>query len=49
MLRMADFEAPQLVFIDESGCDNRVGYRKTGWSPRGITPQKVTEFPRGDR
>lgn len=34
----------QFVFVDESGSDNRDGFRRTGWSPRG-----VTKFHRGKR
>ena len=26
------------VFVDESGCDKRIGFRRTGWSPLGVTP-----------
>jgi hypothetical protein len=26
------------VFVHESGCDKRVGHRRTGWSPLGVTP-----------
>ena len=39
----------QLVFVDESGCDKRVGHRRTGWSPRGLTPVQVARFHRGER
>lgn len=39
----------QLVFVDESGCDKRAGLRRTGWSPRGVTPVQVVQFHRGKR
>lgn len=28
----------KFIFIDELRCDRRVGFRRTAWSPRGITP-----------
>ena len=39
----------QLVYVDESGCDKRIGFRRTGWSPLGVTPQQITQFHRGER
>lgn len=44
-----DFSSYQLVYVDESGCDKRIGFRKTGWSPRGTTPSQVTKFHRDQR
>jgi transposase len=32
------FASYHLVYIDESGCDRRLGFRSTGWSPVGVTP-----------
>ncbi|KAM0714702.1 hypothetical protein Q7P37_009719 [Cladosporium fusiforme] len=46
---MSQYASYQLVFVDESGCDKRVGYRRTGWSPRGIAPVQVAQFRRGER
>ena len=37
------------VFIDESGCDKRIGFRRTGWSPRGVAPVQVAKFHREQR
>jgi transposase len=37
------------VFVDESGCDKRAGYRRWGWSPKGCYPVQVTKFSRGKR
>ncbi|KMQ43220.1 hypothetical protein HL42_6125 [Trichophyton rubrum] len=37
------------VFVDESGCDKRVGSRRTGWAPVGVTPTQVSRFHRGQR
>lgn len=37
------------MFVDESGCDRRVGYRRWGWSPKGSSPVQITKFGRGKR
>lgn len=34
-----------LVYIDESGCDKRVGFRRTAWSPLPSTDGKVSSGP----
>lgn len=34
---MADYCSYHYVFVDESGCDKRIGFRRTGWSPLGVT------------
>jgi transposase len=31
----SEFRSYHYVFVDESGCDKRIGYRRTGWSPLG--------------
>lgn len=46
---ISDFSSHHLVYVDESGCDKRIGFRKTGWSPRGTTPSQVTKFHRDQR
>lgn len=38
-----------LVYIDESGCDKRIGFRRTGWAPVGATPVQVAQFQREQR
>ena len=38
-----------MVFVDESGCDKRIGFRRYGWSPIGVTPAKIAQFQRGQR
>lgn len=43
------FSSYHLVFVDESGCDTRVGYRRRGWSPLGVTPVQIARFQRGQR
>lgn len=47
--KLPKFYSYQLVFVDESGCDKRVGYRRTGWAPLGATPVQVLKFQRGQR
>ncbi|KAH5617615.1 hypothetical protein HBI23_252380 [Parastagonospora nodorum] len=47
--KVSQFRSYQLVFIDESGCDKRIGTRRTGWSPIGTTPVQVTRFHRDRR
>lgn len=47
--RISEFSSYHLVFVDESGCDKRIGYRRTGWAPRGVTPVQVARFRRGER
>lgn len=32
--------------MDESGCDKRAGFRRTGWSPFGVAPLQVSQFHR---
>lgn len=46
---ISDFCSYHLVYVDESGCDKRIGFRRTGWSPLGITPSQVTKFHGGQR
>jgi hypothetical protein len=47
--KLLKFRSFHLVFVDGSGCDNRVGHRRTGWSPLGVTPIQVSKFHRGQR
>ena len=35
---LSDFRSYHLVYVDESGCDKRIGFRRTGWSPIGVAP-----------
>ena len=46
---ISTFYSWQVVFVDESGCDQRIGFRRTGWSPFGVTPVQITQFHRGQR
>ena len=47
--KISQYDSYQLVFVDESGCDGRAGYRRWGWSPKGSSPVQVTKFGRGKR
>ena len=46
---LSEFQSYHLVYVDESGCDKRTGFRRTGWSPLGVTPIQVSKFHRGQR
>lgn len=46
---LASFQSYHLVFVDESGCDKRAGFRRTGWSPLGVTPVQISKFHRDKR
>jgi len=41
---LSAFPSYQLVYVDESGCDQRIGFRRTGWSPLGLAPVQVARF-----
>jgi transposase len=47
--RISRYASYQLVYVDESGCDKRAGFRRTGWSPLGVTPVQVSKFHRDKR
>ena len=47
--KLSEYRSFQLVYVDESGCDKRIGFRRRGWSPRGVTPVMVAQFQRGQR
>jgi transposase len=42
--QLSEFRSYHLVYIDESGCDKRAGFRRTGWSPRGVAPIQTARF-----
>jgi transposase len=46
---LSDFQSYHLVYVDESGCDKRVGFRRTGWSPLGTAPLQIANFHRDQR
>jgi transposase len=47
--KLSFFRSHQLVYVDESGCDKRIGFRRTGWSPLGVAPVEVARFHRDCR
>lgn len=46
---LSEYQSYHLVYVDESGCDKRVGFRRTGWSPLGMAPVEVSQFHRDQR
>jgi hypothetical protein len=40
----ADLCSYYYVTVDESGCDKRIGFRRTGWYPLGVTPVQIAQF-----
>lgn len=44
LYNMSAFSSYYLVFVDESGCDKRIGFRRTGWSPIGVMPVQIAKF-----
>lgn len=49
MHQVSEYASFQRVYVDESGCDKRIGARRYGWAPRGVTPAKIAPFHRGRR
>jgi hypothetical protein len=47
--KLSSFRSYQLVYVDESGCDKRIGFRRTGWSPLGVAPVEIAQFHRDRR
>jgi hypothetical protein len=41
---LLDFQSYHLFNVDESGCDERIGFRRTGWSPLGVAPVQVLQL-----
>jgi len=46
---LSSFRSYHLVYVDESGCGKRIGFRRTGWSPLGVSPVQIARFHRGQR
>ena len=46
---LSSFRSYHLVYVDESGCDKRIGFRRTRWSPLGVSPVQIARFHRGQR
>jgi len=49
LYNLSEFRSYHLVYVDESGCDKRIGFRRTGWSPLGVAPVQITRFHRDRR
>jgi DDE superfamily endonuclease len=49
LYNLSSFSSYHLVYVDESGCNKRIGFRRTGWSPLGVTPVKIARFQREQR
>jgi len=47
--RMAEWSPEQVVFVDESVSNERTGWRKYGWSPRGVAPIEIASIKRSQR
>jgi transposase len=46
---ISSYDPDHPVFVDKSGCDKRSGFRRTAWSPLGVTPVHIARFQRGQR
>lgn len=46
---ISEFSSYHLVYVDESGCDKRIGFRRNEWSPLGVTPVQISMFHRDQR
>jgi hypothetical protein len=46
---LSAFRSYHLVYVDESGCDKRIGFRRTAWSPLGVAPVQIARFQREQR
>jgi transposase len=49
LYNLSAFCSYHLVYVDESGCDKRIGFRRTGWAPLGVAPVQVARFHRDRR
>jgi hypothetical protein len=49
LYKLSFYRSYQLVYINESGCDRRVGRRRFGWAPKGVTPVQIDHFHRNQR
>lgn len=41
---LSNFRSHYLVYLDESGCDKRIVFRRTGWSSLGVTLVQVSKL-----
>jgi transposase len=49
LYQISSLSPEHFVFVDESGCNKRIGFRRTGWSPIGTTPVQIARFQREQR
>jgi transposase len=45
LYNLSAFRSYHLVYVDELGCDKRIGFRRTGWSPLGATSAQIALLP----
>lgn len=38
---LSDLRPYQLVYVDKSGCNKRIGFQQTGWSLLSVAPVQV--------
>jgi hypothetical protein len=46
---MSEWNADQVLFLDESAANERTADRKYGWAPVGVTPHESRPFKRSER
>jgi len=44
LYNLSAFRSYHLVYVDESGCDKRIRFRRTGWSPLGMTTVQIARY-----
>ncbi|KAK9235219.1 hypothetical protein V1525DRAFT_390669 [Lipomyces kononenkoae] len=44
LLRLSDWTAEQLMFVDQSAANEKTGHRKYGWAPVGVIPDETESF-----
>ena len=49
MSKLSEWNAEQLIFIDESAANECTADRKYGWAPVGVTPHEARPFGRSER
>ena len=47
--KLSEWNAEQLIFIDESAANERTADRKYGWAPVGVTPREARPFGHSER
>jgi transposase len=49
LYNLFDFRSYYLVYVNESGYDKLIGFRKTSWSPFSVAPIQIAKSHRGHR